>query len=231
MPDQATPNPVRTEAVIFDFDGTLVDSEPHHLHAINETVRPLGWAIDEREMFDRFVGTSDAYCFRTLAADRGEAITPERLEELQAAKLRVFLAAAARGEVLPYPGALELVRTVAALVPIAVCSGSLTRTIEPVLRSLEVWDLLTAVVGADEVERAKPDPASYRLCCEKLGVEPASVVAIEDTDHGVASAKGAGVRTVAVMHSLGVDRLGGADVVRERIAGVTLADLGLGERA
>lgn len=219
-----------TKAVIFDFDGTIVDSEPHHLHAINETVRPYGWAIEEREMFDRFVGTSDAYCFRTLAADHGETIADEQMERLQTTKLEAFLAAAARGEVTPYPGAIELVRTTAELVPIAVCSGSLRRTIEPVLRSLEILDLMSALVGADEVERAKPHPASYALCCERLGVAPSGAVAIEDTDHGIASATGAGVRTIALRHSLGADRLAGAGLQRERIADVTLEDLGLAGR-
>lgn len=217
----------RTDAVIFDFDGTIADSEPAHMRSILGTITPLGWSIDPDELFTRFVGRSDRYCFQTLAAEHGHGLNATGMDELLASKLELFLREAANGGVRAYAGAIELVHAAAARASVAVCSGSRRATIEPVLRRFGVLDCMRAIVPSDEVERPKPDPEAYRTCCARLGVEPGACVAIEDTDHGIASARGAGVRVIAVEHTCSPARLAEADDVVPRIDQITPAMLGV----
>ena len=211
-----------TVGVIFDFDGTLADSEPVHEKAIRAIVEPMGWWTADPDVFSRYIGTSDRYCFRDLGERAGERPDDARLDELVEAKRLAYLGYLEAGEVRAFDGAIELVRAAAAGGPIAVCSGSRTPTIEPTLERFGVRGLLAALVGADQVSKAKPDPESYLLTCERLGLSPSECVAIEDTDHGIRAAKGAGIRTIAVGHTCGPERLAEADEVFERIGQITV---------
>jgi len=211
--------------VIFDFDGTLADSEPVHEKAIRALVGPMGWTFDSHEFRTRYIGTSDRYCLKDLAAQHGENASEDRLNELCEAKRLIYLEYLDAGEVRAFDGAIELVRAAAVGGPIAVCSGSRTPTIEPTLERFGVRGLLSALVGADQVTHAKPDPESYLLTCERLGLRPNQCVAIEDTDHGIRAAKGAGIRTIAVGHTCGPERLTEADEVFARIDQITVGVL------
>jgi mannitol-1-/sugar-/sorbitol-6-phosphatase len=116
------------------------------------------------------------------------------------------------------------VRYAAARVPVAVCSGAFLEEIEPVVAAAGLAPYVSAIVTADHVTHGKPHPEGYLRAAELLGVPPAKIVAFEDTEAGVASARAAGVRVVAVTRTLGADRLAGADELVERI------DLALLER-
>lgn len=214
-----------TVGVIFDFDGTLANSEPVHEAAIREIVEPMGWWNDDPEVFTRYIGTSDRFCFRDLGERAGETVDDARLDGLVESKRLRYLEFLEAGKVLAFDGAIELVRAAAEGGPIAVCSGSRTPTIEPTLERFGVRGLLSALVGADQVKKAKPDPESYLLTCGRLGLKPSECVAIEDTDHGIHAAKGAGIRTIAVGHTCGPERLTMADEVFERIGQITVEAL------
>lgn len=211
--------------VIFDFDGTVANSEPVHEAAIRAIVEPLGWWTDEPDVFARYIGTSDRFCFKDLGERAGETMDDDRLDGLIETKLARFMEFLAAGEVRAFDGALELMRAAAGGGPIAVCSGSRTNTIEPALERFGVRGLLGALVGADQVTNAKPHPESYLLTCERLGLKPSECVAIEDTDHGINAAKGAGIRTIAVAHTCGPERLSGADEVFGSIAEISVSAL------
>jgi beta-phosphoglucomutase-like phosphatase (HAD superfamily) len=118
----------------------------------------------------------------------------------------------------------DAVRYAAARVPVAVCSGAFLEEIEPVVAAAGLAPYVSAIVTADHVTHGKPHPEGYLRAAELLGVPPAKIVAFEDTEAGVASARAAGVRVVAVTRTLGADRLAGADELVERI------DLALLER-
>jgi len=211
--------------VIFDFDGTLADSEPVHEAAIREIVEPMGWWSDDADLFARYIGTSDRHCFRDLGERAGETVDEVRLDGLVEAKRVRYLEHLEAGRVRAFDGALELVRAAAEGGPVAVCSGSRTPTIEPTLERFGVRHLLAALVGADQVKMAKPDPESYTLTCARMGLSPGVCVAIEDTDHGIRAARGAGIRTIAVAHTCGPERLAEADEVFERIEQITVEAL------
>jgi HAD superfamily hydrolase (TIGR01509 family) len=109
------------------------------------------------------------------------------------------------------------VRWAAERMPVAVVSAALRAEIEPVLRASGLHDVFAVVLCQDDVTRGKPDPQPYLLAAERLGFPPAELLVFEDTDVGVASAKGAGARVVGLTRTLGAERMAAADTLVERI--------------
>ncbi|KPV41387.1 hypothetical protein AN478_02065 [Thiohalorhabdus denitrificans] len=226
------------QAFVFDFDGVIVDSEPAHYRAFQAVLEPLGQGYGWDEYLAHYIGFDDRDGFRE-AFRRGERELAEAdLEGLIEAKSAAFDRELAAG-LEPIPGAVECVRRLGELLPLAVCSGALRQEIEPTLAALGIAEEFRVVVSAEDVAHSKPDPASYRLAVERLGeslgkpLEPAACAAIEDTPTGAASARGAGLWVV------GLDRGGDAGleqahrVVREpaEVDADLLAALGRGEQA
>ncbi|MEQ8850379.1 MAG: HAD family phosphatase [Phycisphaerales bacterium] len=213
------------KAVIFDFDGVLVDSERAHMWSILRAIEPEGWSADPEAMFQEFVGTSDRYCFGVLGERHGVSMTEELHATLVARKLERFLDAVGDGRVTAQEGGFELLRSAAERVPVVVCTGSRRATVLPVLEKHGVLDALVGVVAADDVGKTKPDPEAYRAACGVAGHDPSDCVAIEDTEHGIASGVGAGLRVIAVRHTYQDERLSGAHEVVDRIGEITVEDL------
>ena len=201
-------------ALILDFDGTLVDSEPLHGRALRGVLGPLGIPFDERAC----VGLPDADVLRSAFAAAHRELPAALLCELMERKSAAAHALWLDGQGLAYPGAVELVHEAkGAGMRVAVCTAAMRREAEPVLRNLGVLDVLDAFTTADDVPESKPHPACYRLTCERLGFAPAHCTAIEDSVAGVAAAVAAGCRTIAVGHTTARERLGAAAEFVERI--------------
>lgn len=209
-------------AVIFDLDGTLADSERAHERALCAAASGRGLECTPEYFRERCVGLGEDACFRMLAADLGRPIGDDLVAVLTAEKLGLFLDGLERGEVEPFPGAHELVAAAAEAGPVAVCSGSGHESVHAMLRSVGLGRAFEVVVTAADVERQKPDPAPYLLTAERLGVEPAVCTAIEDSPTGIASARGAGMRVIAIEHSFGADRLGDAHEIHATIERVRI---------
>jgi beta-phosphoglucomutase len=200
-------------AVIFDFDGVIVDSEPAHEAALRAVVRELGMDFSAREYAERFLGFGDRDILERVFADHSQVMSEGDFERASARKWEHFERAIGAGAIPVYGASVELLTRAAGRGPVAVCSGARRREIEAILARIGVRDLVMHIVSADDTARSKPDPAPYELVVRRLGVRASECVAIEDTDKGVASAKGAGVRVVGVCHSMGAERLRGADLV------------------
>ena len=196
------------KAIVFDFDGVIVDSEPLHFAAFLETFQPFGVSFDYAEYLERFVGYDDRDVARIVLAElagRGdEADNADRLAELCRHKQEAFERIVAEGA-KPIPGALELIAEAARTRPLAVASGATRRDIELILSQLGLEGRFAPIVTADDVSRSKPDPETYRLAVEGLaarhpaaGIEPATTLAIEDTSTGLAAARAAGLQTLGV---------------------------------
>lgn len=216
---------MRREAVIFDFDGVLADSEPLHERSVAMAARERGWVVDVSDFSDRFVGQGDRMVFLTLAEEAGEALDEAGLGSMIVRKRELFRVLCAEMPPEPLAGGVELLRACAEALAsfggVGVCTGSRRPEVEPLLERFGVRNVLGSFVTADDVHRTKPDPACYLLSCERLGVEPSRAVAIEDSPTGIASAKAAGLRVIAVEHSFARDRLGEADAVVRTIAEIT----------
>jgi beta-phosphoglucomutase len=203
----------RVRAVAFDFNGTLSHDEP------------IMCAIYERLFAEHGRPMTAADYYSALAGNTEESIIGgwlgvegDELAALVGERIRRYREAVADGSTVP-PALRDAVRHAAGRVPVAVVSGAFREEIVPVLDAAGVADLFTTLVTADDVMNGKPDPECYRLLVERLGegIRPADVVVFEDTEAGIAAAKGAGVRCVAVRGTLPDERLSRADELVDAI--------------
>jgi beta-phosphoglucomutase len=211
-------------ATLFDFDGVLVDSEPVHLAAFNDVLAPRGIVIGEREYAERFLSLDDANVFRAVLSHSGKTLREEEVRALVAAKSPQFMARFEEAFRV-FPGAAELLARRARLGPVGIVSGSLEREIVFALGKMGVRSEVRFVVSAERTALSKPDPMPYQLALRELGAlgHTGRAVVLEDSPGGVRSAKGAGLRCVAVTHSCARGELerAGADATAGDLAAVT----------
>ncbi len=206
-------------AVIFDFDGVLVDTEPLHERALRETVATVDMTFDHAQYLSRYVGFDDRDTFKAIARDHHRTLGESDVSGLVDAKWRIMNAIIDAGEVRAFPGSLELVHAAADAVragrlhAVGICSGATRREINMIVTRLlgqapgAPGSPFQTLVAADDVKIAKPNPAGYLLTAERLGVEPHACVALEDTPRGIAAARAAGMRVVGVGHTFDVETL------------------------
>jgi HAD superfamily hydrolase (TIGR01509 family) len=207
--------------VLFDMDGTLVDSEKVWSIAIDELAARYGGAVTPAARL-AMVGTSMADSMTILHDDLGQPWRDaaagvrwleDRVVELFAEGLQWR------------PGALGLLQAVrAAAIPTALVTSSGRRLVDVALTTLGAENFDVVVCG-DEVDAPKPDPTPYRTAARLLGVPVHECVAVEDSPTGVASARAAGVAVVAVPHDVAIDAADGVHLV-ESLTGVDLELLG-----
>jgi beta-phosphoglucomutase len=186
-----------TRAVLFDFDGVLADTENIHVAAWERTFGALGWDVPP-EVCARAAEQDDRRFLAEIFAARGidggyVAGWVERKQRLT----RMMLADSPR----LYPGVDELVRRLRRRrLKLAVVSVTWRENVAAVLKAARLADRFALIVGKDDVAEPKPDPSAYRLALERLGLEPGEAVALEDSPGGLAAARGAGLRCVAIGH-------------------------------
>jgi beta-phosphoglucomutase len=209
------------QAVVFDFDGVLADSEPLHLKAYQALLEPQGIHLDERTYCERYLGYDDEGALQRMAEDNGLILGDEEIEMLIVEKGRVFESLVGSRDVM-YPGAAECVRGLAAAFPVGIASGALRADIDLILRGAGLQDRFRFIVAAGDTDRTKPAPDPYLRAAELHGVPPAACVAIEDSHWGLESARAAGLRTIAITHTYPRQTLtGAADAVIDSLAELT----------
>lgn len=199
---------ISASAVIFDFDGVIVDTEPLHFKAFNQVLLSYHLQISWDDYCTIYMGFDDRDAFTEIFKQHSLTLQPPLLKSLIQEKTDAFQSIIANG-VTPYPGVCELITLLFQhKIPIAICSGALYSDIEPVLQQLGINSYIPVIVTADMVTKSKPDPESYLLAFRKLAahwqeytLSPATTVAIEDTPAGISSAIQAGLRVIAVTNS------------------------------
>jgi HAD superfamily hydrolase (TIGR01509 family) len=208
------------EAVVFDLDGVLIDSEQVWNEVREELARERGGRWSDRATRD-MMGMSSPEWSRYMHEVVGVPDPPEEINrEVVARMLRRY----ADGP--PWiDGALDAVRRLAASWPLALASSSNRELIDAVLRAGGIADLFRATVSSEEVPRGKPAPDVYLEAARRLGVPPERCAAIEDSHNGIRSAKAAGMRCIAIPnpHFPPGDALDEADVVVPDLPSLTPA--------
>jgi beta-phosphoglucomutase len=218
------------QAIIFDFDGVIANSEPLHLKAFQQALADEGIELTGREYYSRYLGFDDVGMFEALARDRGIAISDRHVTALVARKGEKLQAMLHAGSVL-FPGAADFIRAAAAAVPIAIASGALRHEIDEITEAADLAKFFTVVVASGDTPASKPSPAPYLLAFEKLRqlaghpIDSRRCVAIEDSHWGLESARGAGLRCVGVTNSYPSHELGGAELVVSGLDALTLDQL------
>ena len=199
-------------AIVFDFDGVLVDSEPLHLRAYQDVLEPLGTSLPREEYYARYLGYDDRGVFHAVADARGWQLDDRRVAELIAEKTRVFEQLSAGGAHL-YPGAAACVTRLAASLPLGIASGALRHEIETALRGAGLAGHFRFIVAAGDTAATKPAPDPYARAAALHGLAPAACLAIEDSRWGIESAKAAGLWCLGITHTYPVAELLDADAI------------------
>lgn len=187
------------DAVLFDFNGVLVDDEHLHLACFNAVLLARGITITEAEYEARYIGFDDRGAFDAMLHDQGRQSSRDVIDALIAEK-SVEYARLAATQLKVFDGAAALVRSAAAVCRVAVVSGALRAEIDGALAVMGVAGCVARIVAAEDVHACKPDPAGYLMAIEALRARPAHTAAIEDTVFGVRSARAAGVRVAGVVN-------------------------------
>ena len=182
-----------TEAVVFDLDGVLLQSEEVWDAVRERYVREAGGRYDE-EVQRAMMGMSAPEWSRYL---HEEAEVRQDPEDINRAVVERMLEAY-RAELPLLPGAVEAVRRTAESFPLGLASSSNREVFEAVLDLAGIADCFGATVSSEEVARGKPAPDVYLEAARRLGVEPECCTAVEDSHAGIRSAKSAGMRVVAI---------------------------------
>jgi HAD superfamily hydrolase (TIGR01509 family) len=211
------------QAVLWDMDGTIVDTEPYWFEAEYAVVAEHGDSWSD-ELAKSVVGFDLLDSGRFMIEHGGVRLTPHEIVELMLDSVVTNL----KREVPWRPGARELLADVrASAIPTALVTMSWRRFATEVVDALPQGAFDVSVVG-DDVERGKPHPDPYLLAAERLGVDITKCVAIEDSPTGVASALAAGAYVLAVPHHVDVPMrhdVNGRMIRRETLAGITAAEL------
>lgn len=214
------------QAIIFDFDGIIVDSEPIHFQATQRVLSSLGLDLDFPTYLQECVGQPDYNNFQRIALKHQLDPNEQPVQSLVAAKVGYFRELLQT--VKPCPGVIPLIKTAATQFPLGICSGSFKNEINRLLSSLNNEDLshfFKCMVTIEDVPAGKPDPAGYRLAAKQLGVLPEFCLAIEDSPAGIIAAKAAGMSVLAVTTTHPREKLSLADRCVDSLAQVTLPDL------
>ncbi len=208
-------------AIIFDFDGIIVDSEPIIMKLTQEMAAQEGWTVSEEDYYRNYLALDDRGIVEHLFLSHGCAVDRRRVEELVNWKSRVYGKIIEDG--LPtLPGAVEFVRQAAQTFPLAIASGSAHGEIEHLLGKLQLRDRFRTIATADDCERSKPDPEVYLKALAGLKtlpefqnkpLLPSECVAIEDAPGGIEAAHAAGIRCIGLAHSRAAENLAHADWV------------------
>jgi beta-phosphoglucomutase-like phosphatase (HAD superfamily) len=254
------------EAIIFDFDGVIADTEKLHLRAFQEVLGGRGIGLTAADYYARYLGLDDSGVLRALARDCGLAAGDKRLAAILEEKVARYGRLIAASPVL-FDGVEERVREWSREVPLAIASGALRSEVEGILRRHDLLARFAAIVTAGDVTRGKPAPDPYLAALDRLNAAPAAakvgkaeapdapprrpgsaggdigrrppasgrrrdrpieagrVVVIEDSRPGVASARAAGMRAVAVTTNCPAAQLAAADLIVASVGSLALATL------
>jgi HAD superfamily hydrolase (TIGR01509 family) len=214
------------DAVIFDLDGVLVDSEPLWDRAKQELVRGAGgrWKdAAQREM----MGMSSPEWARYLHDELGVALPPEQINREVVSRLEQLY----RVELPLLPGAVDAVRALSRRWPLGLASSANREIIDLVLELAELDDAFEATVSSEEVGAGKPAPDVYLEAARRLGAQPSGCVALEDSTSGLRAAAAAGMTVIAVPNPHYPPSEDALELAVERIATVEQLTPALVERA
>jgi HAD superfamily hydrolase (TIGR01509 family) len=217
------------KAILFDFNGVVIDDEPLQLKAAQDALGAEGITLTEGDYYDS-LGMDDVTFFRAAFARAGREHSEEDLNRVltQWTKLHRELIA---GELPLFPGVVTFIKSLARHYPLAVVSMARLASIEYVLERAGLTKAFTVIVSAEDVSACKPDPACVNRALEKLNearggnggqsaLAPAECLVIEDAPPGILAARAAGMRTLGVTNTVGEAalRAAGADIVTHSLA-------------
>jgi beta-phosphoglucomutase family hydrolase len=182
-------------AVLWDMDGTLVESAEYHWQAWRDTMAREGSPITYEQFRATFGQRNDSILRQWL----GKTAASDLVQRIGDAKEALYRQRVRQQGVSPLPGALELIHLLHGKGWLqAIASAAPRANIETILDVLQAGSCFQAIVSAEDVHRGKPDPEVFLIASNKLGVGPKRCVVVEDAEHGVEAARAAGMKSIGV---------------------------------
>jgi len=214
-------NPLTIQAVLFDFDGVLVDSEPIRFKTGARALEEIGVSLTWDRFMRFWLGRTDAAGLRDLLGDRFEA------DGQRVVTRRNALYEERLDEVPAFPDTVRLMERVPDGTKLAVATGSRRMEVDRILTRLRLLSRFRAIVTAEDYARAKPAPDPFLAAARRLDLPPASCLVIEDSLAGVTAARAAGMRVVAVDRGRGAVGLDRADWIVANLDELSLTPAGV----
>ncbi len=201
--------PKNIQAVIFDLDGTLVDTEKYAIKVFSDVMKTYCGIDVTPEDLTLFYGVHDLTSYKMIIEKYGLTVSAAELLKHHNAEYDRIVSEV--NELLP--GAENIFKRFSHL-PLVICSGSTRQQIQTILSNLSIVDLFDHIVSCDDVEKHKPHPEPFLLTADKLGIDPVCCLVFEDSDAGIKAAKAAGMYVIAVKNGNSIRRkLEQADLV------------------
>jgi HAD superfamily hydrolase (TIGR01509 family) len=206
-------------AIVFDFNGVILDDEDLHFMAFQEVFSNEGITLTKKEYYDRFLAFDDRTCIKVMLARRNKRGTRSATMRLRQAKSKAY-DSLLHTHLRLFPGAIELIQRCSRHYPLAIASGALQKEIHFILKKFDLERYFSAVVSADDVVHGKPHPETFLRAWRALNRSPfirgkrirkEECLVIEDSLHGIEAAHLAGMQCAAVAHSYPLRRLSHAE--------------------
>jgi beta-phosphoglucomutase len=223
-------------AIIFDFNGIVLNDEPYHFRSMRDAVAGFGIRITEDEYYAEYLPMDDAACLDAICGRHSVTLTDGQRRGILELKPALYRACLQDG--FPFaPGIEHLIRAAAEKYPIALASGAKRSEIESALSAKGLLNSFRVILGAEDFVIGKPSPQSYLFALEKLNramagsstpVRPGECLVIEDSIGGIRGARAAGMPCLAVAGTYPKEKLSGANRVvssLQEIAVDSLQDL------
>jgi len=208
----------RFEAVLWDMDGVIADTADYHYGAWRDVLGERGVAFNKEDFMRHFGRRHDTIIKFAL----GDKLSKEEVDAI-AGKKQVLYRQRISENVVPLPGAIELIKSLNEnRIKTALATSAVLKNIDVILEGLGIQDSFQAIAYGTEVDEGKPSPQIFQLAASRLGVRPADCVVIEDAIAGVAAAKRAGMKCVAVTNSHPVASLKNADLIVDTLEKVDI---------
>jgi len=220
-------------AIVFDCDGVIVDSEPHHFKAFQQILKEEGIPFTKEEYFKKYLALDDKSCFETALHAHAKSYDTKALKNMIVRKMEVYRRLSQQ-ELFLYPGVPEFVKKAQAAYPLAIASGAFRGEIKFALDKAGLQPAFPVIVSAQDVKNGKPHPEAFLLALHQINqtppapsppVRPEECLVIEDSIHGVEGAHAAGMKCLAVSNSYPKEKLVRADLVVASLEHLELKDL------
>ena len=215
-------------AIIFDFNGILVDDEPIHLKMFQKVLSEEGVSLNEKDYYERYLGKDDRGCFKAAFHDSGRELEESTFQEMIRRKA-VYYRECIEKDMRVFAGVRELIPLLSPRFALAIASGALRSEIELILDSIDLRKHFQAIASAEDVKEGKPSPEIFLKALSMLNqtrtdspILPSECLVIEDSKEGILGARRAEIKCLAVANTYSAQELKQADTVVKSLEEVSV---------